>query len=71
MDVFEEDSYPGEPKILFIGIPYSPHTHSWINLLEDTRFNVRLFSGSDGYPPEDWNVRTYLISKDLPVGLIL
>lgn len=69
MDVFEEDSYPGEPKILFIGIPYSPHTHSWINLLEDTRFNVRLFSGSDGYPPEDWNVRTYLISKDLPVGL--
>lgn len=69
MDAFEKDPYPGKPKILFIGIPYSPHTHSWIDLLGDTKFNVRLFSASDGYPPKDWNVRTYLISRDLPVGL--
>jgi glycosyltransferase involved in cell wall biosynthesis len=68
-DTFEEDPHPGEPKILFIGIPYSPHTNSWIDLLDNTRFNVRLFSASDGYPSKDWNVRTYLISRDLPVGL--
>lgn len=69
MDAFEKDSYPGKPRILFIGIPYSPHTHSWIDLLESTSFNVRFFSASDGYPPKDWSVRTYLISRDLPVGL--
>ena len=69
VDAFEKDPYPEEPKILFIGIPYSPHTHSWIDLLSDTKFNIRLFSASEGYPPTDWNVPTYLISRDLPVGL--
>jgi len=56
---FEEDIYPGKPKILFIGWPNSSHTHSWIELFEGGEFNVRLF-GLPSLPPDDWKVRTYL-----------
>jgi glycosyltransferase involved in cell wall biosynthesis len=57
---FEFDPHPGRPKILFVGSSLSTHTHSWIDLLEDARMNVRLFSLDDGSPPSDWPVKTYL-----------
>jgi glycosyltransferase involved in cell wall biosynthesis len=57
---FGIDPYPGRPKILFVGSSVSTHTHSWIDLLEDARMNVRLFSLDDGSPPPDWPVKTYL-----------
>lgn len=59
---FEIDSYPGKPKILFIGLAQSSHTHAWIDLLSNAELNVRLFAMpvSGGLPPPDWQVRTYV-----------
>jgi len=59
----KKDPTPGRPKILFIGLADSSHTHSWINLLNDAEFEVRLFaSPGSGLPPENWPVTTYLPS---------
>ena len=69
---FERDQYPQEPRILFIGLGSSTHTHAWIDLLADSALNVRLFALPDGgVPPDNWNVRTYLpqITSNLPMGL--
>lgn len=64
------DEYPGEPRILFVGLAESSHTHSWIGLLDGERVNVRLFAmPTDGLPPEDWKVRTYLSFAQPPSGL--
>lgn len=60
MTSFERVDYPGKPKILFVGIANSTHTHSWIDLLKEAPFNVRLFSTTEGLPPDDWPVRTYV-----------
>jgi hypothetical protein len=57
---FDEDPYPGRPRVLFIGFPETSHTHSWIDLLEGGSFNVRLFSIPSADPPSDWPVKTYL-----------
>jgi hypothetical protein len=54
------DSFPGRPRILFIGLGENTHTHSWIDLLEGAEFNVRLFSMPTGSPPDNWSVRTYV-----------
>jgi glycosyltransferase involved in cell wall biosynthesis len=58
----EKDTYPGKPKILFIGLAQSSHTQAWIDLLEGSQFNVRLFAmpAGGGLPPSDWQVRTYI-----------
>jgi glycosyltransferase involved in cell wall biosynthesis len=63
---FEQDAYPGKPKILFIGLAQSSHTQAWIDLLEDAEFNVRLFAmpAGRGLPPPDWQVRTYVSGID-------
>lgn len=63
------DPYPGQPRILFMGLPHSTHTHSWIQLLEGESFNTRLF-GVHSNPvewqymlaamPTDWRVPTYV-----------
>ena len=63
---FDSDSFPGRPRILFIGLGENSHTHSWIDLLEGARFNVRLFSMPSGIPPAGWPVRTYLTSYENP-----
>lgn len=60
MTSFESDDYPGRPKILFVGIANSTHTHSWIDLLKGAPFNVRLFSTTEGLPPDEWAVKTYI-----------
>src|SRR5919199_3918353 len=59
---FDVDPYPGRPKILFVGLAESTHTHSWINLLEKSELNVRLFALPSGFglPPENWKVQTYV-----------
>jgi glycosyltransferase involved in cell wall biosynthesis len=69
---FEKDQYPQKPRILFIGLGSSTHTHAWIDLLADSDFNVRLFVlPNGGVPPDSWKVRTYLpqITEQLPEGL--
>lgn len=63
---FDEDTHSGHPRILFIGFPESSHTHSWIDLLEGERFNVRLFSLPSAEPPTDWPVKTYLTRTGAP-----
>jgi glycosyltransferase involved in cell wall biosynthesis len=63
---FNSDPFPGRPRILFIGLGENTHTHSWIDLLEDARFNVRLFSMPTGSPPDKWKVRTYVTSYHGP-----
>jgi hypothetical protein len=60
IDNFSAASYAGKPKILFIGFGESTHTHSWIDLLANTDFNVRLFALPSGIPPADWQVPTYV-----------
>ena len=57
---FETDPCPGRPRILFIGFPENSHTHSWIELLNDQPFNIRLFGRPSAVPPDDWQVRTYV-----------
>src|SRR5574341_194396 len=65
-ELFELDPYPGNPKILFVGLGYSTHTHSWIELLSNARMNVRLFSvPGGGVPPPDWRIRTYICEPSL------
>jgi glycosyltransferase involved in cell wall biosynthesis len=61
---FNRDPYPGRPKILFVGLAESSHTHSWIDLLSQAELNVRLFAMPSGLPPKDWEVRTYVTHPD-------
>jgi hypothetical protein len=63
---FDSDLFPGRPRILFIGLGENSHTHSWIDLLEGSQFNVRLFSMPTGSPPDDWSIRTYVTSYHGP-----
>ncbi|PWT94736.1 MAG: hypothetical protein C5B55_02265 [Blastocatellia bacterium] len=63
---FESDPNPGGPRILFLGLPDNSHTHSWIDLLEGSEFNVRLFSTFGGVPPREWAVRTYITGFGAP-----
>lgn len=70
--MFETDPYPGRPKILFLGLGVSTHTHSWVDLLNGSQLNVRLFSvPGGGVPPADWKIRTYVCDPNstLPKGL--
>lgn len=63
------DEYPGELRILFIGLGESSHTHSWIRLLDGEHINVRLFAmPTTGLPPANWSVRTYLSGPYPPPG---
>lgn len=59
---FDHEPFPGQPKILFIGLAQSSHTHAWVDLLADSQFNVRLFAMPGGLPPESWPVKTYVSS---------
>ena len=62
---FDNDLYPGRPKILFIGPGDSTHTHSWVDLLHDEPFNVRAFIPPNMVsPPQDWTIRTYLTAYE-------
>jgi glycosyltransferase involved in cell wall biosynthesis len=63
---FDSDPFPGKPKILFVGLADSSHTHAWINLLDEAVFNVRLFGTSSSYPPVDWPIKTYV--SGIPSG---
>lgn len=57
---FETNPHPGRPKVLFVGLAESSHTHAWVGLLEEAKFNVRVFGLPTYLPPHDWKVRTYI-----------
>jgi hypothetical protein len=61
---FEKDEHPNGPRILFVGLGHSSHTHSWIDLLDGAQLNVRLFCTSADLPPDDWKVRTYVTANN-------
>lgn len=56
------DPCPGAPRVLFVGLGHSSHTHGWIDLLRDSGLNVRLFSMNEGAPPDSWPTPTYVSS---------
>ncbi|MDO8754136.1 MAG: hypothetical protein Q7J80_09620, partial [Anaerolineales bacterium] len=61
---FDIDPYPGNPKILFIGLGSSSHTHAWIDLLAEAKMNIRLFSVPESdIPPKGWNIRSYICAS--------
>jgi glycosyltransferase involved in cell wall biosynthesis len=62
---FEVDDYPNGPRVLFVGWPESSHSHSWIDLLQGSRINTRLFALPSAVPPAGWRVRTY-VTVDTP-----
>ena len=57
---FDEDPFPGRPRVLFIGHAESTHTHAWVDLLAGAELNVRLFALPGSVPPDGWEVRTYV-----------
>src|SRR5688500_15815658 len=57
---FNSDPHPGAPRILFVGLAHSSHTRSWLEMLEGSRLNVRLFGLQSGAPPDDLAVRSYV-----------
>ena len=57
---FDEDPFPGRPRVLFVGHAESTHTHAWVDLLAGADLNVRLFALPGGVPPDTWEVRTYV-----------
>ncbi|MCJ2126407.1 glycosyltransferase family 4 protein [Methylobacterium sp. J-077] len=67
MSQFDDDPFPGRPKILFVGWPNSPHTHSWINLLQRANFNTRIFCLNSTEPPEEWWVKCYQTVSGAPL----
>ena len=67
MNIFEQDPYPGRPRILFVGFANSTHTHAWIDLLDKAELNVRLFSvPGSGLPPDNWRIPTYVADFTAP-----
>lgn len=66
--LFEADTHPGKPRVLFIGLAESTHTQSWIDLLDQSELNVRLFALPSGLAPDNWPVRIY-VTKGTAVKL--
>src|SRR5437899_1143257 len=62
---FDEDAHANQPRILFVGLAQSSHTHAWIDLLADSALNVRLFAIPGGVPPSDWLTKTYLYADQV------
>src|SRR5205823_6785162 len=60
---FEQDDFPDGPRILFVGDATSSHVRSWIELLDNAHFNVRLFAlpcAEATFPPADLPFRIYV-----------
>ena len=57
----------GRPRILFVCFADSPHSQSWMDLLAESDFDVRVFAytfDSGGkYPPQPWQFPTYTLVK--------
>ncbi|SLM30968.1 putative Glycosyl transferase group 1 [Desulfamplus magnetovallimortis] len=64
------DKYSNGIRILFIGRGESSHCTSFVDLLDDTDFNVKFFSMNTGTPPDDWKVRTYITNDSQLRGLL-
>ncbi|MGO8822515.1 MAG: glycosyltransferase [Desulfomonilaceae bacterium] len=61
---FHYDPYPRRPRILFVGLGLSTHTHAWVDLLRESQLNFRLFALPNSPPPPEWNVKTYVCDEN-------
>jgi len=53
-------------KLLFIANAYSTHTHSWVELIQDPRFDIRLFGIENSVPPDSFTIPTYAFRRAFP-----
>lgn len=61
-----KDPFPGKPKILFIALAQSTHTHSWVELLKGEALNVRVFGVNDSKAPKQFEFPTYSLTTSWP-----
>jgi glycosyltransferase involved in cell wall biosynthesis len=66
---FNNDAFTGRPKILFIGLGESSHTHAWLDLLAGKEFNIRLFAMPTVLLPDKLQFRAYVTTPNLKRGL--
>lgn len=65
-------------KVLFVCFADSPHSQSWMNLLRDSEFDVRVFASSvsvsEMFPPQPWRYPTYTLYqpgvRNVPTGKV-
>jgi glycosyltransferase involved in cell wall biosynthesis len=66
------------PKILFVCFADSPHAQSWMGLLRDSEFDVRVFASPvenmEMFPPQPWHFPTYTLfqprGRAVPTGKV-
>jgi glycosyltransferase involved in cell wall biosynthesis len=66
------------PKILFVCFADSPHAQSWMGLLRDSEFDVRVFASPiesmEMFPPQPWHFPTYTLfqprGRAVPTGQV-
>lgn len=58
-----KDRFPGKPRVLFIALAYSSHTHSWVNLLHDQQINARVFGIQQTLGPDYFDFPTYDVNS--------
>jgi glycosyltransferase involved in cell wall biosynthesis len=57
------DKFPGKPRVLFIALAYSSHTHAWVSLLRDQQINVRVFGIRQTLAPDHFDFPTYDVNS--------
>lgn len=55
-------------KILFIGCGESTHAQGWVDLFQNSDFDIRFFSMPTGSPPDEWPVTTYVTQSTAVKG---
>ena len=65
---FDEEPYPGKPRILFVGEVLSSHASSWMSLLDGQQYNIRFFALPVGEPSESFPWPTYVTAAPVEPG---
>jgi glycosyltransferase involved in cell wall biosynthesis len=61
--IIMKDSFPGKPKLLFIALAQSTHTHAWAQLLKNQELNVRVFAIDKTQAPDVFQFQTYCYNQ--------
>lgn len=54
------------PKLLFVALAQSTHTHAWIDLLRNQKIDVRLFGVAGTAAPKSFGFSTYVFQDSFP-----
>src|SRR4030042_3955275 len=60
------NNQPSRPRILFSAIGNGSHTHSWIDLIQEKDFDIRLFCVDDGIVPNNIKPFSYSLTQTFP-----